>query len=256
MDFLRGVIPGTNPPRIHTWSFLEPEAVLDIWPETTTGALSISGTTLTADAATFYPSMAGRTIMATHSEKSYTIGGYTSATIITTTADASADNGDTFTIEAGRYALPYTFGGFLSPFTAYRSSTYTNAGIKEVSTDEIFADWRDSDETSELPHKWAMISRSGTGYDIIVSPLPSAYRQLRYQYRAVPTDISDGTGTFLGGLWHSWTIRQMALARAELETGHAVGPHAERAAIDLLASIELDRRLFRRGGTEQVIGWP
>ena len=90
----------------YNWSFLSPRASMTLWA-TATGTMSVSTTTITAAAAAFYPSMIGHTLVADTSENEYTIDSYTSSKVVTVSADASTDNGDTFTITAnGFYSLP------------------------------------------------------------------------------------------------------------------------------------------------------
>jgi len=115
--FLSGEYPDPRRPKVllyWQWSFLYPWASLTIWPTTQTAAATIWGTTttgaatisgvgnliLTVDDDTFFENMVGETIVSDTLGTSYTIAGYTSAKVITLSADASADDGDTFTITA------------------------------------------------------------------------------------------------------------------------------------------------------------
>jgi len=167
--------------RHHRWSWLSPDTTFTAFPSTTTAAATIDGVgnvTLTVAAATFYPEMVGAVITSDTLGTAYTIAGYTSTKILTLSADASADDGDTFTITAtGELAMPETFGGFDG-----RPALATTEDNSPVYLQERDAAWIRARKTARnnltgTPEFYAVeplafVEATGQRKQIIVDPTP------------------------------------------------------------------------------------
>jgi len=256
----------------HQWSFLCPWATLSVWPTTQTAAVTVGGganTTLTVDADTFYESMVGHAIVADTSGTSYTITGYTDAKNITVSADASDDDGDTFTITAdGLYQLPGGFGDIETPFT-YAEGTglqpilrTSEAHIRAARAGAaITGDPYCFDIVPRAPYTGYAIETAGTFWDLLLFPTPSALRVLTYQYKVMVSALDGETYIYpLGGLDFSQAILQCCLAKAEQMKQNVTGPQTALAHSELLAAVRRDakksgaKRLGRSAETGDLRG--
>ncbi|KKN83509.1 hypothetical protein LCGC14_0297470 [marine sediment metagenome] len=248
---LGGIDPRDPLGDAHVWSFLRPKDTMTWWTTTTTGVGTITtNTTLTVAAATFYPSMVGATITSVTLETAYTISAYTSSKVVTLSADASADNGDTFTIAAtGTYQLPDDFGGMVDDFVFDYSSAGPLHDLEEVSLARIDELQRNDSGTGESQY-WAIMPRSlvltaSQKYDVIVYPTPSTTWTIRYRYQVLATVLTDATTVYLpGSPLFSQAAECAGLAEAELMTGHVHGVWEGRFAEAMEAAIDEDRSLF------------
>jgi len=257
MSVLNALDTRHRPPRRHFWTFLEPESTVVFWA-TATGTMTVSTTTITdATNAPFYESMVGATLVADTSENEYTISGYTSSSVITVTADASADTGDTFTITAnGYYATPSAFRGFVNkPVFAY-SSSGERCGLIEESPESILARWRDSNDTGYTRY-WALepktfVAATGQQYRFLVAPVPSEDMSAIMRIRLRLADLVSTGVRFAGADIVSLAIRDASLADAEMITGHVAGVWAGRAQESLWGAIDADLKEVSTKGTLRI----
>ena len=261
MTVMAGLDPRTRPLRSHQWSFLRPLASLTFWAEAT-GTMTISGTgnTTVTDSTNspFFNSMIGATITADTSETTYTISAYTSASVVTVTADASADTGDTFTITPdGIYDPPSGFAGLIEmPVYAYDATYPNTCEIEEATPETIYRMWRGSSATG-YTYRVALIPASftstvGQKWKFIVAPVPSYTFATKLR---MVQDISDpATGDyFLGGHITSQAIMDAALAHAERVTRGTVGIMAEAAKESMCSAIDADKQLARSNEAVQMV---
>jgi len=259
--FLKGqYIDESGVRQIHIWAFLRPEEELIIWP-TATGTMTISGganTTCTAAAAAFYPSMIGATLVADTSETEYTITAYTSSTVVTLSADASADDGDTFTVTPnGRYCLPSDFGGNVDDIW-YVNDDYTEVDLIESTPSEIDEKWAAS-TTAGTTKYWTITSKDADNTDgqrwyLYVHPATSQIRTIRYRYRAHVSALTDSISVYPpGGADHCDAVLAMGMAEAERSSGHTSGVMEQRAQEAMRASVALDRSAFDRSDEQNSL---
>jgi hypothetical protein len=259
MDVLAGIDARSG--ARHFWSFLQPQSTITFWA-TTTGTMAVGGvgdTTITDAAnAPFYASMVGATLVADTSGTEYTITAYTSSSIVTVDSDASADDGDTFTITAtGEYNPTTTFGGFIDrPVFAY-ASTGRRYELKERTPEEIYAMWRDEDDAGYTEYFAVVAVEQATDspqeYRIIVAPIPTEDMEAKFRMRKRVTMPTAGGGEYFPGDWLvAKAIRSAALADAEIIDGDTEGVWATKAARDLVMAIDGDRTLFASAGPQRM----
>ncbi len=255
--FLSGIDPRDD--SHHDWSFLKPRATRTLWPTVTGTIASIGGTgnkTITASAASFYPSMEGSTFTADTSETTYEIVTYTSSTVIVVDASATDDEGDTFTITAdGRYGLPSDYDGMVDyPVYAYDGDDLPD--LQKVSAEDIARLRRDDNETGD-PTKWAVQIRDGYDtsvgdqWDLLVHPVPDEVRTIAYRYRRLPGVPADSAVYLPGSKTFSYTILQAAMADAEHILGDVNGVDKVLADRMMIAAISQDRARYQTGDDAQ-----
>jgi hypothetical protein len=241
--------------RAADWSFLKPEADLDVWPSVAVAAgttVSGSTTTVTASAASFYASMIGHSIVITDTG-TFTITAYTSSTVITISGDATC-TAKTFAITAdGRYAMPADFGGILEGFTYERVSGENFPDLREVSPTRIDR-WRRDSNTTGDPKYWStqprasFSSSTGQRWDAIFYPVTDTARTFAYRYRVLMDPPTDSDSVYLiGGADFSYVIVQQAKAEAEFILGHTDGVEDKKAYDMLAEAIGHDRRQYGGG---------
>jgi hypothetical protein len=224
--------------RYHRWSFLHPWDTLTIWPDTVTGAVTVSGvpnTTCTVAANTFYPSMVGRTMTAATSGTAYIIVGYTSAKVVTVNTSAAADTGRTFSIDAdGLYALPDDCEDVERPFTYPEGS-----GLRRISrwSEGDIRHAREAATQTGDPYAFALLPRRaigtsydpqthGTRYDVLFYPTPSDVRVLTYRKKVRPDALDGSTYVYpLGGQTYSEVVLALCLAQAEARLRTSMGAY-------------------------------
>lgn len=242
-EFLMGMDPRTK--RVYQWSFLQPSSTIDLWPDvavtagvTATGVYS-TATTITANSglATFYPSMVGKSIVVTD-VGTYTIASYVSSTQITI-AGSHAFSTKTFSIASDKtFTLPSDFGGIIDDpaFTANRLSVSLRSRSPQFMR-EYFAMFIQATGT---PLEYGIEASTATSYEMMVWPLPSILFTMAYRYRITPALLSADTDVPYGGLLHSQTILEAALAVAEQRSNDTAGLHTARFAELMAQSIDLD----------------
>jgi len=240
----------------HHFSFLEPEDTLVLWA-TATGTMSVSTTTITDSTnSPFYETMVGHTLVADTSETEYTITGYTSSSVITVSADATDDNGDTFTITAtGEYYLPARYRGIKeNPVFAYDDDG-NKYPLHERSPETIYELWRATDDAG-YTENWALVAdthdtSTTQKYKMIVAPIPSDDMTTRARFiQRIPDPAVDQH--FLGGPTVSMAIRAASMADAEIITGNTKGIWAEEAKELLISAIDEDKETITTHDTEQM----
>ena len=237
----------------YDWSFMKPVATSVLWKTTlATTTMTVGGEgnkTITASAATFFPTMIGHTIKSTNA--SYVIDGYSSSTVVTVTTDASADTGETFQITAdGNYRLPDDFGGLLGDVYFQANDglwlPLTNTGVAEL------LELLQVSTGTARPNVCAIesINVSGTigqRSDLVVWRIPDADYTIRYQYQVLPDLITAGEFPY-GGARHAGTIEYACFAAMERSKFQLVDGPLQRQYNRLLAlSIKADQRGARAG---------
>lgn len=232
----------------HEWGFTKPTATSVLWATTDgTATMSVSGTgnkTVTASADTFFPTMVGHTIVSTNG--SYVIDNYSSATAVTVTTSASADDGEAFTITAnGAYRLPDDFGGLLT-------DVYFQAGdgwwlpLAETGVTEVWEQQQITEGTGR-PTMCAveMLATSGaTGQraDLLVWRIPDTDYNVKYQYQVLPDKLT-GTDFPYGAARHAGTMQYACLAAMERSKFQLIdGPYQRQYDRLLRMSIRADNR--------------
>ena len=218
----------------YPWSFCHKAGSGTLFSAVTTGAVTVGGTgnlTLTAAAATFYSTMVGRTITATTSGSSYTITGYTSSTVITVSVDASADDGDTFTIAAGVYGLASGFSSLIEDPVVTSTNGWVLPRLERKSAEWIVEQVQANPNLTQQPRFYAVQPRTfsasvGQQWDMLVFPLPDQAYTLSGRYRFVPDLLSSDNDYPLGGGVHGLTILAAALMQWEQRKGQVDGFHA------------------------------
>ena len=245
--FLLGLDPRTH--RAYTWSFLAPEATIVLWRSVAAGTTTVSGsasggsTDLTATGDSFYASMVGHDITVTD-VGTFAITGYTSATQITVSGDATC-SGKTFSISAGgTYSLPDDFAFLIDDF--YYDSGGVVGGIRPATVQEIRA-MRSGASATGRPQWYAVQPRSfnaatGQRWEVLVHPTPAGDYTAHYRYRVNPDQMANDADYPLGGAMHGQTILECALAVAEERRNDGQAFHQDRSGELLCASIDLDTR--------------
>ena len=244
--------PSETAPSGHEWSFLKPVLTLQVWGSiavaaatTVTGVYDgVAYTTVTATAASFYPSMIGKTLVITDIG-SFTVTSYTSSTVIVVAGNATAV-ATTFSMTAdGTYRLPDAFGGMEGNWTFA-----TNEGhnpIPRVSEAQIRTLYIPGTATGR-PQYGAVrpVQSDGSGgqrWEAYFWPTPDGTYNLSYQQVMLMDTLSAGYPYVLGGMVHTQTIIESCLAAAELRMNDGPGAHTAAFAVRLAASIAHDRRL-------------
>jgi hypothetical protein len=263
--FLLGLDPRTRPPSAYFWSFLQPVAALSITSKVTGTASGVydsgtDSTTITATTDIFYDWQVGSTITVATPVGDLTISAYTSASVIV------ADEGDDFTTQVvsvqhpGIYDLPIDFGGMIEPPKYHYDPSYDNPQIEEASPEFIMDYWAGTNVQEDSVLYYVLVPASvgkaavaAGAWQIWVAPRSLYDRTLSYRYVRLPLAISDSkTVFFLGGPMHNETIKELALAEAELQLNKAVGVHEQRASVLMAASIDRDKTLYRKSEPEQM----
>jgi hypothetical protein len=241
----------------YDWSFTKPVATSVLWATTaatTTMAASGEGNkTITASAATFYPTMIGHTIVSTNG--SYLIDGYVSSTVVIVTAGASADDGEAFQITAnGNYRMPDDFGGLLSDvyFQAGdgRWQPLANTGVAELL--ELLQVSTGTGRPTVCAIEPAVVSGTiGQRFDLVAWRISDSDYTARYQYQVLPDKLIAGTYPY-GGARHAETIKYACLAAMERGKHQlANGPSQVQYSRLLAMSIKADQR----GARAQTLGF-
>jgi len=208
------------------WTWQRPTASFVVWATVTTGAVTVSGTsntTLTSASSDFYPSMVGHAIVSDTLENSYTITAYTSATVVTVSANASADSGDTFTITAdGNYTLPDTFGGEFSGPITYASGTNPGASVRWGSEGDVRRFRENASSQTGYPtyaavRKMADVSTVTRRWEMVVYPTPGADYTLEFPYQLYFTALSADGDLHPAGAHYDGVVLAAARAVAEME---------------------------------------
>jgi len=237
----------------HDWPFLNLTNTITVW-NSITGTMTVSGagsTTITDSTnSPFYSTVIGHKLVADISGNEYTITGYTSTSVVTVSADASADTGDTFTITAdGLYRMPDDFGSSVGDRMHWNDDDTSSQPVVYVRSGEISSMSQRSD-TASIPRYAAFqpVSSDGTAgqrFDVRLYPIADSDYTLTYQYRPLPDKMVDTTAEYpYGGADATLVIRAACLAVAEDELDDTVGTRRlkyEKLLADLIRRINKNR---------------
>jgi hypothetical protein len=238
----------------HEWTFLKPATTMVCWSDiaasasvTVTGVYDSSTyTTVTANTASFYPSMVGRSIVIT-STGTYEVYSYTSSTVITVLGNATCSN-KTFSIAtANLYQLPDDFGAMYGQITFGVDEAHVPielVGESEIRTLHQAA-------STGRPVKAAVRPKASTGaagqrFELYVWPEPDANYNLYFRYHAIPNALSASYPYPLGGAQHSETILAFCLWTAAERIDDDAERYRALAMERLEASVNRDKRLWPR----------
>lgn len=262
-EFLRGQDPRTN--KVYEWSFLRPRYVLTLAEHvtgTSTGVYDDSTyTTVTATANKFVPTMVGGVVSFADVTGTFTVYSYTSETVIVVTGDAThADK--TFTIDSGGvYNLPDDFGGFLGPPVYVYDSADARGPLTESSAGTIRTQYYRDGYSQSTPEHYAIIPRTfavttGERFDLLVGPPPDSDRDVIFPYRRLADAMTDSGTVFpVGGVEHAYTILAYGKKHLEQTRGVFDGPWGAESARRMIASIDIDKRLFGSGNRPLTLNW-
>lgn len=234
----------------HEWSFTRPLTTSVLFATTdATTTMTVSGagnTTITASAATFFPTMIGHTIVSTNA--SYVISAYTSSTVVTVTTDASADNGLAFQITAnGSYRLPDDFGGLIGE-VFYQQGDGRWIPIAQLGVAELVELLQITEGTGRPtscavdPQPLSTSETIGQRHDLLAWRIPDADYTIRYRYQVLPDKLVT-TAYPYGGALHAETIKYACLSAMERTKFVTVnGPYDQQFQKLLVQSIKRDNR--------------
>ncbi|MHC4176282.1 MAG: hypothetical protein ACYSWU_02180 [Planctomycetota bacterium] len=240
----------------YEWSFTRPVTTSVLWAtETGTvtgqGVYSSPSTTITASG-TFFPTMVGHSFVFGTSGTSYTIDGYTSATVITVTGNASAETADdSFTITAnGSYRLPDDFGGLIGD-VFFEANDGRYIPLDNTGEAELIAMQQASTSTGRpticATSTVAATGTVGTRWNLLAWRYVDSDYTVRYQYQVLPDALAT-TNYPYGGARHADTIKYACYAAMERSKFQlANGPNEKQYAKLLRMSIKADQRGTRPG---------
>ena len=229
--------------RQYDWNFLKPSTTISLWP-TTGGTMAVTSLYTVTDSTNspFVPSMLGHTIVSTNG--SYVISAYTSSSVVTVSSDASADDGEAFTITpTGDYPLPADFGAMLSDRMVYPANT-GQPSIREATPEWIRARRAAGQATGYARYyaiEPAALTAVGQRWNLLVWPTPGTLKAVHYRYKVLVDSMTDDAEYPIGGPLHAPAVQAWALRQAEMEKTHSRGPMHEAAMEALAASIRIDK---------------
>lgn len=237
----------------YDWSFTKPVTTSVLWATTTaTTTMTVDGEgnkTVTASAATFFPTMVGHTIVSTNG--SYVIDGYVSTTVVTVTTDASADSGEAFQVTAnGSYRMPDDFGGLIGD-VYYQANEglwmpLGNTGVAEL-LELLQVSTATGRPTVCAVEPLAVSGTIGQRFDLLAWRIADTDYTVRYQYQVLPDKLTAG-GYPYGGARHANTIQYACFAAMERGKFQLVnGPNEQNYRVLLARSIKMDQRGARAG---------
>ena len=245
-QFLMGIDPRTG--RAYQWGFLVPSATLNLLPSSTAGGtMTVTSQTTITDSTTapFLHEMIGRTVKATASGNEYTIVRYIDATQVVVATDATADDGDDFTIELGtyaEYALPDDFGAMVQdPVFAPR-----DVSVKLVprSPGMVRGMYAGAGMQAGYPQYYATypapLALGGSAWRMLVWPIPLRAYSMEYRYRVNPSVLTGDSDVPLGGPMMIEAIIASALAMAENRHNERIGEKSAAFKELMAAAIDLD----------------
>jgi len=241
----------------HPWDALTARTTLTGWAsntETAVGAPTYDGTssTVTVDAAMFYPSMVGQTITFGTSETIWTIDGYTSSTVITVIGDASGEAAaQEITVNAtGFQRLPDDFAGHMVDEKIYLAPGSSGPFLEERPMDIIMGFRGREDLTREHPWIYGLepVQVSGnTRWNVCFWPGFGTDADLYIRYRRQISELTssgspEATDYPLGGGNFATAIREACMMLAEEDRGYTKGPAHETYYTTLKDAIAQDAR--------------
>jgi len=238
----------------HTWTFLEPLTSLTVWPSiavgsgaTVTGVYSAPNSTVTmtpgTSGAAFYPLMIGSSIVIT-GVGTFTVTGYTSATVITVSGDATGSNKTFSMTTTGEFALPDDFGDLASDF--YHAAGSALSSIRRAPEGYVRHLYELS-TPSGIPQAAAIVPRpfttsttTGGRWNLLIWPLPSAAYVLTYKYRLLPNVLSGSNTLPVGGMEFGSLVLAAGMAAAEKMWRGGPGPQMQNFLTLLAAAVARD----------------
>lgn len=205
--------------------------------------VSTDGTTdtITATAASFYPSMVGKEITITD-VGTLTINGYTSSTVVTALGNDTQATAESFSLEHdGSFRLPDDCGVVHDPLTLPVGEGFGEINL--ISESQIRHE-RQYHDYAGIPRFAAQRPLAhdptvGQRYELLIYPNPDQTWVLTFQYTALQNKI-DGTNKYpLGGMEHAETIKYAILAEVEAMK-HMRGQHTARYQEELVKSVRKD----------------
>lgn len=162
----------------------------------------------------------------------------------------------TMASETSDYDLPDNYGSGITRLV-YNGTDQVYDAVRIVPVRRI-RELRQHSSEQGFPREAAVVVKEideteGQRYQILFWPEPDANYSLKYQYTALPSQLSDAKPYPLGGMLHAETILQSCLAAAEHFADRERGLEYQAFLERLEASIRLDleqgpQRLGRMGG--------
>lgn len=236
--------PMRNDPYPHTWSFLAPEASMNLYATGTVS--SVVTVTLTATASVFKtPAHEASSITFTTSGNTYAVSSITSGTVAVLTTSAAGETG-TFTIHGHWiHPLPDDFGGLVRAFRAddglADSSPLTIRNESHVAA--MHADNAASGDVLMVATRpAAKTTGSGQRWELLVYPRPSSTAKLLLRYHVLPDALADSSNEYPhGGSMFGEAILQSCRAALELTLDNRRGEHYATFLERLASAIQADR---------------
>lgn len=219
------------------WRFSRPVASIVLWPTidvdadntVTAGSYDSANTRtpITAEAASFYPSMEGRTI--TIDGTDHTIVAYSSSTVVYLSGDQSSISAKTWAMTTtGDYTLPATFGGEYNGEPTYAAGT--NQGISvEWSNELSIRQWRANLSNDSGVPFWIAIRPMATTFDtrrrweLVVYPNPDEVWTIEFPYTLYFDKLVNLTDVPPTPFLHDDTVKAACLAIVEKDVEGEVG---------------------------------
>jgi len=228
------------------WHCLHPSATLALWA-TVTGTASISTVTITDSTnKPFLPSMVGHAIVMDTSETSYTISSVTSSSVVVVTADASTDDGDTFTITPdGNYTLPAGYA-YMESGPIFNAPNSAIGNIHQVSPGDILQA-RAGSTSGTYALRWAtrplaFTTTQGQLWELMLHPTPGSALTVSIQYRLNPADMTADAEYPVGGNAFNLAVRAYGMRAVERTKQQKGGMRAQEAQEAFQSALVEDHR--------------
>jgi len=238
--------------RAHDWAFLDQAATMTGWAtatQTAVGAPSYAApsSTVTVDAAMFYPSMVGATLTFGTSDTEWTIDGYTSSTVVTVSGDASGEAaGQEITVTAdGMQRMPDNFSGEVIGNRIFYPPDGLGEAIQQAPPETIQNLRAACDQARQYSRIFAILAVQDGGlqrWDIDFFPTWSTDTTLHYRHRVDEAKLtSDATASDypMGGAKFSSALLEAAYMQIELDAG-VKGPASEQFERALAEAVRRD----------------
>lgn len=236
--------PPVDPP--YVWSCLRDPGLLTLWTDVavdSTVTVTAATTTVTASAASFFPTMVGLSIVIT-GDATYTISAYTSSTIITIDSSSSA-SGATFSITGdGVYRLPTTFESPATPSLVWIDNIWAERP-QLIDADEVRS-MRSRDSSTGYPRfaaiRWvASDGTAGQNQELIIYPRAAADYAVALPYMVQPVGMSTANPYPLGGPEMADVLLSFVVAICEEERDGQRGDRWAEAIAKVNNAVKRDR---------------
>lgn len=234
----------------HVWSCLHVDGSLDFWADLTTSSgitVSQSGSTLTASAAAFYPSMIGHTISITDGTGTKTITAVNSTTEATClTSQTLTDK--TFSLTSGGvFYLPSDFESMDTSSLVY-SDSLGIPDVRLVSKKLVEQQRALLGDSTGYPNCAALLwdSSDGSasqGKHLLVSPNSSGTYNVVFPYKSVGVGMTDTTNPYpKGGAVMADILMLAVIAHCEKEKNKVRGDSWAEYVEAVNQEAELDKK--------------